>query len=144
MRLPIALIAAAGLLVVAGCEKKPKPEAASEVGPPTLPSESKLEPMTELPPAEPLTELPPRQKSPAEAPSSRPGTIEPPPRPKLPGTAAAPAETFAYTVKRGDTLYSLARRFLGKGSRWKEITAVNPGLTPQNLQAGQTIKIPRD
>ncbi|MHC5036654.1 MAG: LysM peptidoglycan-binding domain-containing protein [Planctomycetota bacterium] len=48
-----------------------------------------------------------------------------------------------YEVKAGDTLYGIAERMLGKGSRWKEIVEVNPGLDPDNLVVGQKVRIPR-
>lgn len=48
----------------------------------------------------------------------------------------------AYTVKKGDTLYSIARSRYGDGKQWTKITAANPGLQPQSLKVGQTITIP--
>lgn len=47
-----------------------------------------------------------------------------------------------YVVKRGDTLYGIAKQAFGKGSRWSEIVTLNQGLRPDNLKAGQTIKLP--
>lgn len=54
-------------------------------------------------------------------------------------TAEAPAGT--YTVARGDTLWALAERYLGSGSRYTEIMALN-GLTSDVLMIGQVLKIP--
>ena len=48
----------------------------------------------------------------------------------------------SYTVKRGDTLYSIARSRYGDGKQWSRITAANPGLRPESLKVGQTITIP--
>ena len=53
-------------------------------------------------------------------------------------------ETVEYTVVRGDTLWKISRRFLGKGSRYKEIQAANPGIDPAKLMPGQTLLIPVD
>ena len=47
-----------------------------------------------------------------------------------------------YPVKRGDTLYSIARKSYGDGKQWQKIAAANPGLRPESLKVGQTIQIP--
>ncbi|WP_234978633.1 muramidase family protein [Anaerosalibacter sp. Marseille-P3206] len=47
---------------------------------------------------------------------------------------------FYYTIKAGDTLYSIARMF---NITVQEIIAANPGIDPNNLQIGQIICIPR-
>lgn len=48
----------------------------------------------------------------------------------------------SYTVKKGDTLYKLAREHYGDGKQWQRIASANPGLTPQSLRVGQTLIIP--
>ena len=48
----------------------------------------------------------------------------------------------AYTVKKGDTLYSIARKSYGDGKQWQKIASANPGLRPETLKVGQTITIP--
>jgi tetratricopeptide (TPR) repeat protein len=74
-----------------------------------------------------------------------------------PAAAAAPAETQArvaatasrgartHTVAKGDTLYSLALHYYGKGSRWPEIVAANrdqlSGSNP-TVKPGMVLKIP--
>jgi nucleoid-associated protein YgaU len=47
-----------------------------------------------------------------------------------------------YVVKPGDTLSKLSEQFLGKRSRWPEIVTANPGLIPEKLRTGQTIRLP--
>jgi len=58
-------------------------------------------------------------------------------------TTLPPAGGSTYTIRKKDTLWSIATRYLGSGKRWPEIVAVNPGLDPKKLRIGQTIKIPQ-
>ncbi len=54
----------------------------------------------------------------------------------------APAEAV-YIVAKGDTLWSIAKKQLGKGSRYKEILAMNPGISENvPLTIGTKLKIP--
>jgi g-D-glutamyl-meso-diaminopimelate peptidase len=46
---------------------------------------------------------------------------------------------FRYTVRRGDTFYSIARRY---NTTADAITAANPALNPRNLSVGQVITVP--
>ena len=48
----------------------------------------------------------------------------------------------SYTVKKGDTLYGIARQRYGDGKQWSKIASANPGLRPETLKVGQTIQIP--
>ncbi len=50
-----------------------------------------------------------------------------------------PAGTKPYTVRAGDTFYSLAQRF---GTTVEAIMAANPGVDPDRLMIGQVICIP--
>lgn len=59
--------------------------------------------------------------------------------------ASASSSTIAsgtYTIKKGDTLYSIARQRYGDGKQWTRIAAANPGIRPEALKVGQTIVIP--
>ena len=51
-----------------------------------------------------------------------------------------------YTVKSGDTLIGIARRYLGNGDRWQEIEALNADLLGPDLvlQVGMKLKLPGD
>ncbi len=58
------------------------------------------------------------------------------------GTGHTPATTQKHKVAKGDTLYSLAKEYLGDGDKWKAIVDANPGLDPNSLPVGKTIIIP--
>jgi nucleoid-associated protein YgaU len=49
----------------------------------------------------------------------------------------------AVQVQRGDSLWKLAERHLGRGSRWYQLSALNPAIAdPQRLNVGQWIRLP--
>ncbi len=67
--------------------------------------------------------------------------------------AAAPAEPTAaeaelapaegtHTVVAGDTLWDIAKKAYGAGSKWKTIAEANPEIEAGNLTVGATLKIP--
>lgn len=81
--------------------------------------------------------------TPAPAPVAAPAPIAV--QPVIAEAPAAPAATAAgqkYTVKKGDTLWSIAAAHYGNGNQWQKITHANAGLSPETLKAGQTIKLP--
>ena len=49
----------------------------------------------------------------------------------------------SYLVKKGDTLWDLADKMLGNGSKWKEIAKLNGIKDPRSLQIGTKLKIPK-
>lgn len=51
-----------------------------------------------------------------------------------------PPNTFAYTIKAGDTFYSLARRY---NTTVAALVSANPDVDINNLRVGQEICIPR-
>ena len=58
-------------------------------------------------------------------------------------TAKAKSSSYTvYTVEAGDTLTAIAGTWFKDTSKWKEIVAVNPGLSPSNLKVGQKINLP--
>ncbi len=66
-----------------------------------------------------------------------------------PGTPATPVETAvaeakpaSYTVKKGDTLHSIAKRELGSETKWKDLLAANPSLDPKKLKIGMSLQLP--
>jgi nucleoid-associated protein YgaU len=60
---------------------------------------------------------------------------------QTPGAGGA-AGGNSYTVKKGDTLFGIAKTAYGNGNQWQRIAAANPGLSPTTLKAGQTIVLP--
>lgn len=48
---------------------------------------------------------------------------------------------ITYTIQKGDTLWSIARKFLGTGTRYNEIIKLN-GLTSTTIYPGQVLNIP--
>lgn len=80
------------------------------------------------------------QSVPPVAPAPDPETR---PRPSVvPPVAPGPAPAVAYTVRKGESLWGIAARFLGDGHRWTEIAAANPKLDPKRLRAGARLVIP--
>lgn len=53
-------------------------------------------------------------------------------------------EDIEYTIKKGDTLYELAKEYYGEGSYWKELALYNGVKDPRRLKIGKTIFIPND
>lgn len=48
-----------------------------------------------------------------------------------------------YTVEKGDTLWDIAERHYGDGSRWKDILEANPEIEdPKMIREGQEIVLP--
>ena len=73
-----------------------------------------------------------------------PAVVEPVPV-KTWSDLAAPSSgggSATYTVRRGDTLWSIARRHYGSGQRWQDIVTANPGLVPEKMRIGQQITLP--
>jgi 5'-nucleotidase/UDP-sugar diphosphatase len=60
----------------------------------------------------------------------------------IPAAATAPATASKYTVKKGDTLYHIAKEKYGDGKQWQRIAAANPGVSPTTLKVGQTLVMP--
>ena len=72
----------------------------------------------------------------SQAPSKASG-LKDRPKEKEKGT-----EAKQYTIKEGDTLWDLADKNYGDGSRWQEIAKVNKITDPRTLQIGANILIP--
>jgi hypothetical protein len=54
----------------------------------------------------------------------------------------SPGGTSTYTVRKGDTLWSIAASQLGDGARWKDIATLNALKDADALGVGQQLKLP--
>lgn len=61
----------------------------------------------------------------------------------FPKTSGNTQDYFYYTVQKGDTLWSLAAKYLNDGSRYPEIRNLN-NLATHTIYTGQTLKIPKN
>lgn len=59
-------------------------------------------------------------------------------------TVAGEAAYQNYTVKAGDTLWSIAKRYMGSGFRWGELFQLNADLVknPRMIYVGQVLRVP--
>jgi 5'-nucleotidase/UDP-sugar diphosphatase len=92
------------------------------------------------PPAEPAMPEPPAGSADIAA---TPPTVAAAPAEPAPAeaAAAAPAEG-THTIVAGDTLWAIAKKAYGAGSKWKTIADANPGVDANDLTIGSTLKIP--
>jgi nucleoid-associated protein YgaU len=92
---------------------------------------------------------------PATVPSAQPRFVAPPIAPLAPrsnvAASIAPSSAVAKTpsslhtviIQPGDSLWKLAQKNLGRGSRWQELLPVNPSVVdPTRIAAGTEIVIP--
>jgi nucleoid-associated protein YgaU len=112
--------------------------------PPAPPSISRITPVASQP-----------KTAPAIATSVQPSIVAPsiaPPAPK-PSVATSFASPSASTktssplhtviIQPGDSLWKLAQQNLGRGSRWQELLAANPGIVdPSRIPVGTEIVVP--
>ena len=90
---------------------------------------------------------------PAVSPAPSPGTpaVVPPkpvapitPKPQLPKPRVAEPEFTEYTIQRGDTFESIARKFYGDSSLKSAISRANPYNSTDLLKPGRIIRVPKD
>lgn len=51
-------------------------------------------------------------------------------------------KTKTYTVKRGDTLWAIAKKYYGSGAKYTKIATANKLKNPNLIKVGQKLKIP--
>ncbi len=110
-------VLAVGLI---GCEQKRKDEELPQINPAELEASA--------PPPEPVPAKPTESTEPVpavEVETPAPSTTTPPAAPASPTTPASAQPPRTYVMQRGDTLYSLAKRFYGDGKLWTKIADAN-------------------
>jgi len=122
-------------VVITGAEEPaPGPPDDTLFGPPATSAE------TFAPPAEgPLAEEDVFEEFPEETTSEF--TIEPAPQPveTPPAITSTPKK---YTVRKGDTLESIAKEFYGDAGKWPLIQKANDNIHPRKLRIGMILIIP--
>ncbi len=118
-----------------GCEKKPQmqPQANMDQGVTDAPEAYGP---TEASPLEPVAE-----PFPADPPAHE---VQPEPRSEPQPIDVVPSEVRRtyHVMKRGDTLYSLAREYYGDAKRWREIARANNIQDPNDIPIGKRLVIP--
>jgi tetratricopeptide (TPR) repeat protein len=95
--------------------------------------------------ASPITLAPVEQVDDGAQPAIASAPQEEPPQKPAPSRPAAAAAVRHHTVARGDTLFSLAQRYYGNRSKWRDIFAANRDLMASEntpLKIGWDLKIP--
>lgn len=84
------------------------------------------------------------EEEPASAPALQPAPLPPGGRAPPTKPTAATAVGRRHLVTKGDTLFSLAQRYYGNRSRWRDIYAANRDVLPSenSLRIGMELKIP--
>lgn len=116
--------------LVIGCKSEPEP--VTQVPPPNYEAEPEPLPPVSINEGSPIVAEP----GPATDPVAGPGVYEPQPLP--------PAQPVSrtYTIRKGDTLWSIANREYGSGQKWRDIAQANPSIDPKKLAIGQQIVLP--
>lgn len=111
------------------------------------------EQVSRVPPSNYANEPEPMSLPPVAIDQGSPGTVAPAPGPSGPGAATGPGiyepeplppapVARTYTIRKGDTLWSIAQREYGDGQKWRDISAANPSVDPKKLAIGQQITLP--
>ena len=126
-------------IVAAGCQNQSKQGGAGETvagASPAVLNVMAPAPASNAAPAQP-TQVAPPSAEPIAAPAA---AVTP-----APAAPASPASVASanYTVRKGDTLFRIAKDRYGDGKKWQQIAAANPGVTPASLKVGQTLVMPQ-
>lgn len=125
-KMTFATVAALAAMALLGCQKKAPTTTELEV--PPMPA-AELAPE----PGQPEVTETAVEEAPDE-PSADTTTLAPP--------AGQEQAARTYTVRKGDTLYSIARRFYGDQRRFKDLVKANNLTDPNKIFPGQVLKIP--
>jgi len=145
--------AALAAVTVTGCQQEQKPAVASsrsalDVGPIQRPAPTyALSPQQVTPPHDPKPEVvttvtPGYHPAPTADRPKKAEKSEKPAKDRAAKKDGAAQEGTPYKVKKGDTLFHIAKTEYGDGKKWTVIASANPGISPQTLKPGQTLFIP--
>ncbi len=116
--------------------KEPAPEAPAQTSPAPTPQTLQAGPST------PAAEAPPAPESLAPVAESTPAPETVAAGEPVPQTPAAPS---TYTVKRGDTLWTISKEFLSDPFFWPKVWNVNPAVTnPDLIYPGKVLTLPTE
>jgi len=152
MKRVTAWMLAAGVLagLMLGCEQKTQEPVAEA---PDQEDQLPVFPESQVPPPEPqpagasaspVADAPPVDTSATAADNTPAATAQP-----LPKESYAPAQPDAgrtYIVKKGDTLYKIARKLFGTNTKWRAIYQANRDVLtkgPDHLPEGTKLRIPQ-
>ena len=140
-----------GAMVAAGCQQSPPKSASGAAAHPSVldvstPAAAGYQPSASSPSSKAYVP-PPGLPAPIPPAAPPPETNALPAVTQTPAAAQAASSSTAaagasYTVKKGDTLYHIAKEHYGDGKRWQQIAAANPGIAPNSLRVGQTLVMP--
>lgn len=144
----LTIVVVASLAAATGCQQNKKSLSKAPPPPPVNPSASNQS----SPPA--TFTLSNNHKQHKAAPSANQAQstttatgpqAQPQPLRTVSSTPASPASGHYYTIRKGDTLWHIAKIMLGNGNKWHEIVNANPGkhLSPRHLPVGEKIVIPQ-
>ncbi len=134
------LLVAVCLGFLAGCNQPPQHQV--DISPPAEPvSSNGANPNAQpkLKEIRPLNENPPEEDVDVSRRGEDPPTLTEIENKSQPDSKNAKA----YLIQAGDTYWSIAKKQLGNGHRWKEIKKLNPGVDRTKLKVGQSIRIPK-
>lgn len=122
----------------------PYPEPTLEPSQPAAPAPAHEPAVVTGPPAGDTYNPPPPVDTTPIPPEEPPAARAPRPAPRNSYAPAAPRAGQTYTVRRGDTLQKISRRFYGTTTRWRSIFEANRGTIkdPDKLVPGMKLFIP--
>lgn len=137
-RAALSMVMAAALTLTA-CQNKDQQTEARVEEPYTPLEQMEAEPASAALPADPYTDYATAYPPPAT--NSEPAFRD---QPAATDEILTPAGGQTYTVRKGDTLYGLARRFYSDQSKWKDIWEANRAQikSPDRLSVGMNLIIP--
>jgi len=121
-------------VALVGCKSETEP--VSQVPPPNYSAEPEPLPPVSVNQGSAAVDPVPGPGASAPDTATGPGSYEPEP--------LAPAQPAGrtYTIKKGDTFWSIAQREYGDGQKWRDIAQANPSVDPKKLLIGQQITLP--